>query len=72
MSLRNTVRARIDTDIIAALDKEAEARGVTLSWLVREILKEYAKSHRVDTVRIPAITFTGAGDEIGKAFQDEG
>jgi predicted DNA-binding protein len=69
MSNNTTVPVRMPEETRVILDEEAKTRGVTLSWLVREILKQYSATHTIKTVRLPAIEFTGKGDEIGDYFK---
>jgi hypothetical protein len=64
--LEKAINVRVDEETRQALDAEAEKRGVKLAWLVRHILTEYAKNNDLYTIRIPAIPFTGKGDEIGR------
>jgi predicted HicB family RNase H-like nuclease len=56
-----TVHFRLPTETFVALNKEAESYGVTLSWLIRNILK--------DEVIKNAMDFTGRGGEIKNEFR---
>ena len=64
-----TVPVRMPEETRVALNEEAIMRGVTLSWLIREILKQCAETHKITTVRLPSIEFTGVGDQIGTFFK---
>ena len=68
MEYDKTIPVRVPEETRLALDAEAERRGVKLAWLVREILTRYTQKHNLLTIHLPAIEFTGKGDEIGKAF----
>jgi hypothetical protein len=69
MEYDKTIPVRISEETRNALDAEALKRNVKLAWLVRDILTRYTEEHNLLTIRIPAITFTGKGDEIGNAFK---
>jgi hypothetical protein len=58
------VQVIVPEEIAKALQAESDKLHGTVSWLARNILIEH-----VYTVHIPALSFTGKGDEIGNYFK---
>ena len=67
MEYDKTIPVRVPEEVRNALDAEAQKRNVKLAWLIRDVLTRYAQETNLMTIHIPAIEFTGKGDEIGKA-----
>ena len=65
------VHFRVPGHVHKSLEELATRKGVSLSWLARTILISYLEDGGPASVRIPAIDYTGKGDEIGAAFAKE-